>query len=306
MLIRHLEYLVALARERHFARAAVACHVTQPALSAGIKALEESLGVPVVERGQRFRGFTMEGERVLAWARRMLAERDALMQELGAMGEGLSGHLRIGGIPVALPVLSLLTTPFAARHPRVRITVTSLSSIEIQRALDECAIDVGLTYLDNEPLARVRATPLYRERYVLLTPPTSRFVGRDSATWREAADLRLCLLTLAMQNRRIINAYFRAAGVEPDPILESNSLVTLASHLRSGEWSTVLPHTISYLIGDGHGLLMLPLVEPSGSHELGLIVTDRDPVTPVAAALLAEARGVDVEEALRRPVCARG
>lgn len=300
MLIRHLEYLVALARERHFARAAAACNVTQPALSAGIKHLEESLGVPIVDRDHRFQRFTPAGERVLAWARQLLAERDALTQELGGLHGGLVGHLRIGGIPVALPVLSLVTTPFASKHAGVRITVTSLTSAEIQRGLDECALDVGLTYLDNEPLAHVRSVPLYRERYVLLTPADGPFVGRTSVTWREAADLRLCLLTHAMQNRRIVDSYFRAAGAEPDPILETNSLVTLASHLRHGEWSTVLPHTISYLIGDGHGLLMLPLVEPDASHQIGLIVPDRDPVSPVATALIAEARHVDVEAAIHQ------
>ena len=78
MQIKHLEYLVALSREKHFAHAAAACHVTQPTLSAGIKQLEESLGILIVERGQRFRGFSPQGERVLGWARRILGDVDAL------------------------------------------------------------------------------------------------------------------------------------------------------------------------------------------------------------------------------------
>jgi DNA-binding transcriptional LysR family regulator len=299
MLIRHFEYLVALAQERHFARAAAVCNVTQPALSAGLKHLEECFGVVIVERGHRFHGFTVEGERILAWARHLLAERDALSQELSAMRHGLTGHLRIGGIPVALPVLPLLTTPFAARHPRVRLTISSLTSREIQRGLDECALDVGLTYLDNEPLLHVRSVSVYRERYVVLTPPNGPFAGRTSITWAEAADLRLCLLTQTMQNRRIIDAYFEAIGVTLDPIVETSSLVTLVSHLRRGEWSTILPHTIRYLIGDEHGLLVLPLVEPAATHEIGLIVPDREPVTPMATALIAEARLIDVETELQ-------
>ena len=299
MLIRHFEYLVALAQERHFARAAAVCNVTQPALSAGLKHLEECFGVVIVERGHRFHGFTVEGERILAWARHLLAERDALSQELSAMRHGLTGHLRIGGIPVALPVLPLLTTPFAARHPRVRLTISSLTSREIQRGLDECALDVGLTYLDNEPLLHVRSVSVYRERYVVLTPPNGPFAGRTSITWAEAADLRLCLLTQTMQNRRIIDAYFEAIGITLDPIVETSSLVTLVSHLRRGEWSTILPHTIRYLIGDEHGLLVLPLVEPAATHEIGLIVPDREPVTPMATALIAEARLIDVEAELQ-------
>src|SRR6202050_3652747 len=111
MIVRYLDYLVALARERHFARAAAACNVTQPTLSAGIKQLEESCGVLIVERRHRFVGFTPEGERVLAWARRMLADYGGLTQELSELRESLAGLLRIGAIPVGLPALALLTAP---------------------------------------------------------------------------------------------------------------------------------------------------------------------------------------------------
>lgn len=85
MLLRELEYLAALARERHFARAAAACHVSQPSLSAAIRRLEHDLGVPIVQRGRRFAGLTPEGERVLRWAHRILADAEALRQDLSAM-----------------------------------------------------------------------------------------------------------------------------------------------------------------------------------------------------------------------------
>jgi DNA-binding transcriptional LysR family regulator len=195
MIIRHLQYLTALARERHFARAATLCNVTQSTLSAGIKQLEESLGVLIVERGQRFLGLTEEGERVLAWAQRVLADYSGLQQELSEMREGMVGQLRIGAIPVTLPIISLMTAPFAKRHGRTDIVVTSQTSIEIQRRLDEFNLDVGVTYLDNEPLARVRSLPLYQERYVLLTRPDGAFRGRNVVSWSEAASLPLCLLT---------------------------------------------------------------------------------------------------------------
>src|SRR5688500_13084655 len=116
MLIRQLQYLTALARERHFARAAAVCHVTQPTLSAGIKQIDETLSVLVVERGHRFVGFTDEGERVLAWAQRVVADYEGLTQELGGLREGLTGQLKIGVIPVALPLIHWLTEPFAIAH----------------------------------------------------------------------------------------------------------------------------------------------------------------------------------------------
>lgn len=294
MVIRHLQYLTALARERHFARAAAACNVTQPTLSAGIKQLEESLGVLIVERGQRFLGLTAEGERVLAWAQRVLVDYGGLQQELGEMREGLVGQLRIGAIPVTLPIVPLLTAPFTKRHQRTDIVVISQTSISIQRGLDEFSLDIGVTYLDNEPLARVRCLPLYEERYVLLTRREGALGGRSVVTWSEAAPLPLCLLTPDMQNRRILDMHFREAGAVIHAAVETNSLVTLWSHVRFGTWSTIVPHTFLLLLGQAGPLSALPLIDPIGSHTLGLVASSRDPLTPMTRALLAVAQEVDL------------
>jgi DNA-binding transcriptional LysR family regulator len=294
MVIRHLRYLTALARERHFARAAAVCNVTQPTLSAGIKQLEESLGVLIVERGQRFLGLTTEGERVLAWAQRVLTDYTSLRQELSEMREGLVGRLRLGAIPVTLPIVPLMTTPFAKRHPRTDLRVISLTSIAIQRGLDEFELDAGVTYLDNEPLARVRQLPLYRERYVLLAQKNGPFGDRDAVSWAEAASLPLCLLTPDMQNRRIIDMHFRDAGVEVRAAVETNSLVTLWAHLRFGHWGTVVPHTFLLLLAESDGLAAIPLVDPDASHLIGLVASDRDPLPPVAQSLLNVASRIDL------------
>jgi len=294
MVIRHLQYLIALARERHFARAAAVCNVTQPTLSAGIKQLEESLGVLIAERGQRFVGLTAEGERVLAWAQRVLADYGGLRQELSEMREGLVGRLRLGAIPVTLPIVPLLTAPFFERHPRTDLEVISLTSIAIQRGLDEFELDGGITYLDNEPLARVRHLPLYRERYVLLIRQDNPLAGRDTVTWAEAANLPLCLLTPDMQNRRIIDMHFHEAGAEIHAVVETNSLVTLWSHLRFGPWSSVVPHTFSLLLADRDDLTAIPLIDPDACHLIGLVASDRDPLPPVAQALLSLASCLDL------------
>jgi len=294
MVIRHLQYLTALARERHFARAAAMCNVTQPTLSTGIKQLEESLGVLIVERGQRFLGLTAEGERVLAWAQRVLTDFSSLQQELSEMREGLVGQLRIGAIPVALPIVPLLTTPFAHRYERTDIQVVSLNSISIQRSLDDFSLDAGVTYLDNEPLARVRCIPLYRERYVLLTHRDGALGDRRVVTWSEAASQPLCLLTPDMQNRRILDMHFHQAGAEIHAAVETNSLVTLWSHLRFGHWSSVVPHTFLLLLAERDGLAAIPLIEPDASHLIGLVASDRDPLPPVAHALLNIARHLEI------------
>ena len=142
-MIDKLEFLLALARERHFGRAAEACGVTQPTLSAGIKQLEETMGVLLVNRGSRFQSFTPEGERVLDWARRIVGDSRAMRQELEALRHGLTGRLRIAAIPTTLAMVASLTTPFRMRHPNVQFTILSRTSIEVLAQLENLEIDAG-------------------------------------------------------------------------------------------------------------------------------------------------------------------
>jgi DNA-binding transcriptional LysR family regulator len=302
MILRHLEFLTALARERHFARAAASCRVTQSTLSAGIKQMEESLGVLLVERGQRFMGLTPEGERVLEWAKHVIADYEGLQQSLAETRRGLTGCLKIGAIPVTLPVISLLTTPFAKHHPHTQTVIRSLTSVEIQRGIDELTLDVGVTYLDNEPLARVRRIHLYSEHYIFLTRMNASMQGRKTIPWLEAASYPLCLLTSDMQNRRIIDTHFREAGAEVHAAIETNSLITLWSHLKFGHWSTVVPGTFLSLIGDVDGLIPLALVEPDASHAVGLVASDRDPLAPTVRAFLDAAKRIDLDKEVDRQI----
>jgi DNA-binding transcriptional LysR family regulator len=302
VIIRQLQYLMALAREKHFGRAAAACHVSQPSLSAAIRQLEEELGVPIVERGQRFKGLTPEGQRVLEWAHRIIADVEALSQDVSEMRDGLTGRLRMGVIPAALPAISLVTTPFCARHPKVSVTVLSQSSIEIQRCLDAFEIDIGVTYLDNEPLINVRTQPLYRERYIFLTAADSPFAARQMLSWADAATVPLCLLTPDMQNRRIINGIFRSVNRTPNTAIETNSVLTLCSHVRDGPWSSVVPHTFLHLFGVPAGMCAIPLIDPQPAHEIGLVIADREPAPPLARALMETATHLDLQSQLDQVV----
>jgi DNA-binding transcriptional LysR family regulator len=285
-----LEYLMALARERHFGHAATASGVTQPTLSAGIKQLEETLGVLLVQRGSRFIGFTPEGERTLEWARRIVGDARAMRQEIKALQHGLAGQLRIAAIPTALPMVAALTTPFRARHPEVRFTIRSCTSIEILTKMEQLEIDAGLTYLDNEPLGRVMTVPLYQEHYRLVTSADAPLGNRDAVTWAEVAQVPLCLLTPDMQNRRIIDELLRSAGGDPQPTLESNSMIVLFSHVRTGRWASVMPEKIAETLGLTTTIRSIPIIEPEALHSIGLVVPAREPMTPLNAALVAEAR----------------
>ena len=187
-MIDRLEFIIALAREEHFGRAAEACGVSQPTLSAGIKYLEDMFGVLLVQRGSRFHGFTPEGERVLEWARRIVGDTRAMRQDVDALKRGLAGHIRIAAIPTALAMTAMLTTPYRAKHPDVRFSIVSRTSIEVLRLLEDLEVDAGLTYLDNEPVGRVNTVPLYLEEYRLLTSRSGALGDRDSVTWAEVGE----------------------------------------------------------------------------------------------------------------------
>jgi DNA-binding transcriptional LysR family regulator len=281
MLLRQLEYLTALDHERHFGRAAAACHVSQPALSAALTRLEEELGVPLVRRERRFEGFTPEGERVLVWARRTLADADGLAQEVQRLRGGLEGTLRLGAIPTALGATVRITTRFRDRHPRMCVQVRSLTSREIADGLRAGKLDAGLTYLDNEPLDNVRALPLWREHYSVV----GAGARADTISWAKAAELPLCLLTPDMQNRRIVDAAFAAAGTRPNPVIETNSVSTLIAHARSG-LSAVAADTWLLAHPLPSGIRSVPLVDPVVEYTIGFVASAANPVSPMVAELL--------------------
>ncbi|WP_395665540.1 LysR family transcriptional regulator [Methylocella sp.] len=291
-MIEKLEFLLALARERNFSRAAEACGVTQPTLSAGIKQLEESLGALLVNRSSRFHGFTPDGERALEWAKRIVADARAMRQEMRAPRKSLVGHLTIAAVPTALGMVQKLTGPFQEKHPDVRFTILSQTSREILTMLDGLQIDAGITYLDNEPLGHIRAEPLYRERYRLLTSVDRPLGDRATVTWKEAARIPLCLLTPDMQNRRIIDRMLDGVGPENGPMLESNSMVVLAAHVRTGRWASIIPETFAEVLGLSPPLRSIPIVEPKEVQRIGLVMPRREPMPPLSRALLAEANRV--------------
>lgn len=284
-MIDKLEMFIALANERHFGRAAETVGVTQPSLSSAIRQLEDQLGVQLVFRGSRFQGLTPEGQRVLDWARRIVGDMRALKDEMRSVHAGLSGNLRIGVIPTALPMVADLTAPFTARHPNMRVTILSRTSAEILDGIESLELDAGITYLDNEPLGRVAQTPLYTEFYRFLCAPGSPFAGRAQISWHEVASVPLCLLTADMQNRRIVNQHLAEAGAKVQAMVESNSTIALVSHVRSSLWASVVPMKLAEMF-TGQGLIAIPIVEPEAEHLVGLVTTRRDPQTPVLQALI--------------------
>jgi DNA-binding transcriptional LysR family regulator len=267
-LLSSLRYLVALDEHRHFARAALACHITQPALSNALRALEEEFAVVIVRRGRTFVGFTPEGEQVLESARRMLHEHKVLAQSLRSKADQPTGRLIVGAVPTAVPVAARFAAMLQAKYPEVMPVVLSLSSSELEKRLGSLSIDLALGYTERMDLREVQfqAYPQYNEHYFLLRKashahPVELQIGQ-TMQWREAAELPLCLLTPEMHNRTIVDASFAAAGCKPRAIIETNSILTMALAVVEGQVCSVMPGALVSAVRGYRELEALPLVEP--------------------------------------------
>lgn len=280
MFIRQVHYLIALAKTGHFGRAAEICNVSQPALSTAIQHLEEELGVVIVRRGQRFQGFTPEGERLLQWARILARDWEGMRQEAALCSRQITGTLRIGAIPTTLAVTPQFTGPYQAECPGVAIQLLSLCAEDLIRQLDRFELDLGLTYLDDPRLKGFRTLSLYRERHVLLARDPDLPVATGKPTWADIAELPLCLLTPNMQNRRLIDAAFREAGVSPRVVLETDSVLALYAHVRCAGLYSVVPHSLLSLFEMRQEVTAIP-VNPELSRSIGFISRFHDPMPPV-------------------------
>jgi DNA-binding transcriptional LysR family regulator len=299
VLIRQLEYFVALARERHFARAAEACHVSQPALSESIRKLEHELKVPLVRRGQKFEGLTPEGERLVHWARRVLADCDALKQEVTALQTGLVGELRLGVVPAAATTVALLTDPFCAAHPLVRVQLeTSLRSSGIVEQIRRFELDAGIIYPERQDTADLTVTPLYREHQVLIAGG-DLLTGRvDAISWADALQLPLCLLSAGMRGRKLIDDALATQNLTVTPQLEADSVGTLLAHVGTGRWASIVPHTWVRSVGRPAGISVVALHEPAVTALMALVTHSAEPGSPVTRALVQTARESGIAEAL--------
>lgn len=293
MISRKYTYLIALAKEKHFGRAAAVCNVSPSTLSAAIRDLEAELGVAVVERGQHFTGLTPEGLCVVRYAQRMVASANDLKQELAQSRDALSGRLRLGVIPTALTVVATLTASFSRSHPLVTIEVLSLPTPQILSRLRSFELDGGIVYQESGQSPDLRMTPLWQENHVLITGSTSLFEGRGAVTWEEAAQTPLCLLTPDMQNRKTIDGVFEQLGHHPKPSMETNSIVSILAHVCSGHWVSIVPRCVLELIGVPQGMRVLDLIDPNVSWSVGLVSLARDPEPPMIKSLIAEAKSID-------------
>lgn len=283
--LRDLECLVALARRRHFARAAADCGLSQPAFSMRIRNLEERLDIAIVRRGNRFQGLTAAGEAVTAHARDILDRVRAMEQEVRATQGAVSGPLTLGIVPTASAFAGQAAVRLLTAHPGIRTRIEAATSLSIQQGLVEGVFDAGITYTEGVVAETFRIEPLYVECYALLVPEALAPPGATEIGWAEAAALPLTLLEPGMQNRRILNRVFEEVGVEPRVVAETNGFIPALAMAVAGVAATVVPQVMVDTLGPVRGVVALPLVAPRVEKGMSFVTLLRPRSLPAVEAL---------------------
>ncbi|UWQ78715.1 LysR family transcriptional regulator [Leisingera sp. S132] len=283
--LKDLTLLTALARHKHFAKAAADCGMSQPAFSMRIRNLEERLGLSIVRRANRFQGLTEEGMMIVRRARSILDDAKALEQEIAATRGEVSGTLVLGVVPTATAWAAQLVDQVHQAYPRILAQVEVTTSLAIQQRLYDGTIDAGITYADSMGRELVTVQPLYEESYVLLAPEDMVAGRGEMISWAEAADLPLSLLDQQMQNRRILDRIFADLGLKPEIVSESNGFMASMVLAREGSAATILPRALMQALGDLGGTRVLALVEPEQARPICIATLDRTPELTTVRAL---------------------
>jgi DNA-binding transcriptional LysR family regulator len=295
-LLASLRYLAALDEHKHFGRAALACHITQPALSNALRALENEFGCAIVIRGRSFGGFTPEGARVLVTAQRMLHEQELLQQDLNSVVGKPQGKLTIGSVPTAVPIAARFAAMLQARHPGISAVVRSMSSSELENGLATLVLDMGLGYTDRMARysPRLRHVHQYTEHYFLVCksaqPHSDGMQIGAPISWLHASKRSLCLLGPEMHNRTLIDEAFAEVGVVVKPAIETNSILTLALSVSAGDVCSVVPGALIGAFRGYRDLVALPLVSPELRTAIGFMIQSGERTSRTLEAAMALAQ----------------
>jgi DNA-binding transcriptional LysR family regulator len=293
--IKQLKFLVALDETRHFGQAAARCHITQPTLSMRLRSLEEELELPLVNRGQRFEGFTAPGERVLAWARTVLAAYDGLQAEAAACRGHLVGTLRLGVVPLSNFEPLALMKHMHQLHPNLRFELSSLSSEQVLEQLASNQLDLGVSYLDRLDGERFESLSLAQTSMGLVYDHRHFSFGDEPLSWEALIELPLGLLTSGMHFRQSIDHNFHSRGLTPKPLLQTDAVHQLLQAVHSGFCCAIMPLEGGLETLTEH-LRLQPIAEAQTLARLGLIMRRNAP-----RSALAEACFIAYQEIIKAP-----
>jgi LysR family hydrogen peroxide-inducible transcriptional activator len=297
MNIRDLRYLVALADERHFGRAAVRCHVSQPTLSAQIRKLEQTLGVPLVERQPRRVSLTEPGARIVERARRLLLEADAIVELARTDRDPLAGALKLALIPTVGPYL----LPHIARRlkrelPRLKLMLYEYQTAPLLERLRAGEIDMGILALPV-PSDGLEAEPLYDEPFALAVPAAHPLAGRERVRLDDLKGETLLLLEDGHCLRDQALEVCSHVRVQEDQDYRATSLETLRQMVAAGHGVTLLPELAAQSsVGAARGLRVKPFVRPAPARTIGAVWRRSTTRTQAIAAIAGSIRTAMKEE----------
>ncbi len=271
MNLRDLRYLTALAEHRHFGRAARACFVSQPTLSAQIKKLEDELGVALFERGPRRLLVTAAGTAIAERARRILDEVEQIRRLARASGDPEAGMLRLGLFPTLGPyLLPHIVPPLHRRFPQLELLLYEEKTAEIIARLKDGRLDAGLLALPVN-IPGLCATTLFTEPFQLAVPAGHRLAERRRVAVGELAGERLLLLDEGHCLRDQALEVCELAGAAEHEDFRATSLETLRQMVVAGSGITLLPALAIAGGQDDRSIHLLSFTRPPPHRRIALV-----------------------------------
>ena len=275
MTLTELRYVVAVARERHFGRAAEACFVSQPTLSVAVKKLEEELGVALFERGPGEVSVTPPGQRIVEQAQRVLEEASRIKEIAVAGRDPLAGALRLGAIYTIGPYLLPKLIPILRKNaPSMQLLIQENFTHRLGEALKNGEVDAILIALPfDEPGVVTQA--LYDEPFMVAVPKGHPWEGRKRVTSEELTNESLLLLGEGHCFRdQVLELCHTVRSRERSGVartVEGGSLETIRQMVAGGVGVTVLPATSVNAGGVQSDLIrILPFARPAPERRVGL------------------------------------
>ena len=290
MEIRQLRYIVALAEERSFTRAAMREHIAQPALSQQIQRLERELGLALVERTTRRVTITEAGELLVARARRILAELTAAQDELQSLRGFQTGRVTVGAIHTMGPIdLSAALASYHRRHPFVELTVREHSSEELADLLRVDELDLAfLSVTERIESHGLALEQLVSEELVAAVPRDHRLAGRDRIRMAELAGEQFVSYREGARLRELLEEGAHQSGFEPNVKFESNESQRIRALVARGLGVAIIPR--SDAVASGPAVAIASLTEPELNRDITLAWRADRRHSPAATEFLALVR----------------
>lgn len=241
MTLTELKYIIAVAAERHFGRAAQRCFVSQPSLSAAVKKLEDELGVMIFERGKNEVLVTEIGAQVIAQARRVVEEAERIKVVARQGKNPLTGVFRLGVIHTVAPyLLPDLVAELRKLAPQMPLDIEENLTANLDQMLKSGLIDAAIVALPYE-VAGIEVIPLYDEEFRVIVPARHPWARRRAVEADELAAQNLLLLSLGHCFRDQVLGACHEFARAPGSGKQGNSLETIRNMVASGMGISVLP-----------------------------------------------------------------